>query len=81
MAAIDKLIERFKAVPADFGWDELKRLLGHFGYVEAKGKGSRRKFKAEGRPTLILHEPHPGKIVKQYAVRYVKDTLETEGLI
>jgi hypothetical protein len=81
MAAIDKLIERFKDAPSDFSWDELKRLLGHFGYAEAKGKGSRRKFKATGRPTLILHEPHPGKIVKQYAVRYVKDVLESEGLL
>jgi len=81
MAAIDKLIERFKAGPADFSWDELVRLLGHFGYAEQKGKGSRRKFKAANRPTLMLHEPHPAKIVKQYALRYVRETLETEGLL
>lgn len=81
MAAADKLLERFKSVPANFTWDELKRLLARFGYAEQKGKGSRRKFKAENRPTLILHEPHPGKIVKQYALRYVKEVLETEGLL
>lgn len=81
MAAIDKLIERFKLCPADFGWDELKRLLGHFGFVEQKGKGSRRKFSGDRLPTLILHEPHPGKIVKRYALRYVKEALENEGLL
>lgn len=81
MAAIDKLTERFKSVPSDFTWDELTRLLAHFGYAAQKGKGSRRKFKGERLPTLILHEPHPGRIVKQYALRYVKDTLENEGLL
>lgn len=81
MAAIDKLLERFRTVPTDFTWDELTRLLSHFGYSESKGKGSRRKFKASDRPTLILHEPHPARIVKQYAVRYVKETLENEGLL
>jgi hypothetical protein len=81
MASIDKLVERFKSLPADLTWDELKRLLARFGYVEEKGKGSRRKFKAQGLPTLILHEPHPGRIVKQYAARYVKEVLETEGLL
>jgi hypothetical protein len=81
LSAADKLLERFKGVPADITWDELKRVLAQFGYAEQKGKGSRWKFKAEGRPTLILHEPHPGKIVKRYAVRYVKETLEKEGLL
>lgn len=81
MGSAEKLRERFKAVPADFTWDELKRLLAQFGYAEQKGKGSRRKFKADGLPTVILHEPHPGRIVKQYALRYVKEMLENEGLI
>lgn len=81
MASSEKLLERFRSVPADFTWDELKRVLAQFGYAEQKGKGSRRKFKADRRPTLILHEPHPGKIVKQYALRYVRETLENEGLI
>lgn len=81
MGAAEKLKERFKSIPADFTWDELKRLLRQFGYGEQKGKGSRRKFKAARAPTLILHEPHPGRIVKQYALRYIKETLENEGLL
>lgn len=81
MASIEKLIERFKVRPADFTWAELVRLLRHFGYAEQKGKGSPRKFKASGRPTISLHEPHPGNVVKQYAVREVCDLLENEGLL
>jgi len=81
LAAIDKAVGRFRTIPADFTWEELKRLLAHFGYFEQKGKGSRRKFKADGLPTLLLHEPHPGKLVKQYALRYVHDVLESEGIL
>lgn len=81
MAAIGKLVQRFKQRPADFTWDELVRLLAHFGYREHKGKGSRRKFKGDGLPTLNLHEPHPAKIVKHYVLREISQTLEGEGLL
>ncbi|MBL8536780.1 MAG: type II toxin-antitoxin system HicA family toxin [Hyphomonadaceae bacterium] len=81
MASIDKLVERFKQQPADFTWAELARLLAHFGYVEQKGKGSRRKFKGEGLPTLSLHAPHPANVVKLYVLREIRDVLELEGLL
>ena len=81
MAAIEKLIDRFKQSPKDFTWGELVKLLAHFGYAEKKGKGSRRKFVAQGLPTIILHEPHPKNEVKQYALKDVRETLEGEGLL
>lgn len=81
MAAIDKLIERFKQRPADFTCDELVRVLKHLGYAEQRGKGSRRKFKREGFPALSLHEPHLAKIVKRYVLREVGEVLENEGLL
>lgn len=81
MAAIDKLIERFRTCPADFEWSELVRVLAHFGYAEKSGKGSRRKFTGEGLPMISLHEPHPKSIVKRYALRQVLETLENEGLL
>ena len=81
MSAKEKLIERFKGCPKDFTWDELVRLLKGLGYEEKKGSGSRRKFSGDGLPSISLHEPHPGSIVKQYALREVRDTLENEGLI
>lgn len=81
MAAIDKLVERLRTIPADFTWDELVKLLKHFGYAEKKGKGSRRKFTGEGLPSISLHEPHPKKVVKRYALREVYATLKNEGLL
>ncbi len=81
MPRLEKLIERFKSCPSDFTWDELVRLLKHLGYVEKKGAGSRRKFRGEGLPAINLHEPHPKKIVKQYALRQVREALESEGLL
>ena len=47
MSQIEKLIERLKSKPKDFTYDELKRLLNDYGFVENnKGKtsGSRVRF-------------------------------------
>lgn len=81
MSRVEKLKARLRARPADLTWAELKRLLTTLGYVETAGAGSRRKFRGEGLPAINLHEPHPGKIVKLYAVRDVADLLEAEGLL
>ena len=32
MSTIEKLIARFMTKPRDFSWEELTRLLKHFGY-------------------------------------------------
>ena len=77
----DKLRARVKSRPTDLTWDELARFLGSLGYTATKGSGSRRKFRGPGLPALNLHEPHPGKIVKQWTVGYVVDTPEGEGLL
>ncbi len=81
MSRIEKLIARFRTCPADFSWVELQRLLQHLGYTEWRGSGSRRKFAGKNLPTLFLHEPHPSRIVKVYAIRAIKAALENEGLI
>ncbi len=81
MSRMEKLIERFLSAPSDFTWDELRRLLRHFGYSEQTGAGSRRKFSGHGLPTIYLHEPHPSRVVKAWAMRAVRDTLRGEGLI
>lgn len=81
MARKDKLLERFKSKPSDFTWLELVRMLQGFGYEERDGRGSRKKFVAEGLPTIYLHEPHPRNIVKQYVLKQVAETLRNEGLI
>lgn len=84
MSSKEKLIARFLTIPSDFTFDELERLLTIFGYVKSnKGKtsGSRVIFKdKEGYP-IMLHKPHPGNIVKQYAVRQVLEELQSKGLL
>ena len=82
MSSKDKLIARFWALPSDFTFDELERLLGLYGYTRSnKGKtsGSRVVFRdKEGHP-IMLHKPHPGNIVKQYALRQVLEELQLKG--
>jgi len=81
MSSIEKLITRFITRPRDFSWEELTRLLKHLGYREITGSGSRRKFMHENHQLIILHKPHPKKILKSYQVNQVFDILNEEGLI
>jgi hypothetical protein len=84
MSKTEKLLQRLLSVPSDFTWEELTKILGLFGYVELKkGKtgGSRRKFADENKNVIILHKPHPGNIVKEYAIRQVITQLKDKGYI
>ncbi|MDE5643293.1 MAG: type II toxin-antitoxin system HicA family toxin [Muribaculaceae bacterium] len=84
MGTKEKLITRFSSLPKDFTWDELTRLLAALGFAQTnKGKtsGSRVIFKSEGRKPIMLHKPHPGNIIKGYAIKQVYDYLKNEGLI
>jgi len=78
MGRKEKLRARFATIPADFAWKELCSLLNGCGYEVLKGAGSRRKFVKDGR-VIILHEPHPGKIVKKYVLRQVLAHLKEHG--
>lgn len=71
MAQIEKLIERALLMPSDFIWEELVRLLNHFGYKESKTSGSGRKFSDGSGHVIYLHKPHPSNILKRYAIKYV----------
>ncbi len=84
MSRKDKLIARLLAYPRDFTWDELILVLGWLGYSEAAGGktgGSRRRFIHAKAPAILLHKPHPSKIVKLYALRDVVEVLKNEGLL
>lgn len=84
MAKIEKLIERLLAFPKDFTWDELIKILDHFGFKEIKtGKtgGSRRKFSDSGKQIISLHKPHPGNILKHYQIKEVVTSLKEKGSI
>lgn len=84
MSRFDKLLERFRGKPRDFTWDEFVRLMTGLGYIEAKqGKtgGSRRRFVHTTAALIVLHKPHPGKILRKYQIEQVWETLERENLL
>ncbi len=84
MSSKDKLIARFLTLPSDFTFEELERLLAIFGYaISNKGKtsGSRVVFKDKDGHPIMLHKPHPGNIVKQYALRQVLEELQSKGYV
>ena len=84
MGTKEKLRNRFLQMPSDFTFDEMQRLLEGFGYPKSnKGKtsGSRIIFKNGDKRPIMLHKPHPGNIVKSYAMKQVYDDLKEAGLI
>lgn len=84
MGTKDKLRERFLKMPSDFTFDEMQRLLEGYGYEKGnKGKtsGSRIIFKNGAKRPIMLHKPHPGNIVKEYAMKQVLEDLKEAGFI
>ena len=84
MGSKEKLRERFMRIPSDFTFDEMQRLLEGYGYERSnKGKtsGSRIIFKNGDRRPIMLHKPHPGNIVKEYAMKQVYNELKEAGLL
>ena len=62
----------------------MKRMLESLGYESSnKGKtsGSRVVFRKTDKKPIMLHKPHPGNIIKEYALKQVYDYLKSEGLI
>ena len=71
-------------MPSDFTFDEMQRLLEGYGYVRSnKGKtsGSRIIFKNGDKRPIMLHKPHPGNIVKEYAMKQVLEDLRAAGFM
>ena len=84
MGTKEKLRDRFLKMPSDFTFDEMQRLLEGYGYVKSdKGRtsGSRVIFKNADKRPIMLHKPHPGNIVKGYAMKQVYEDLKEAGLI
>lgn len=69
----DKLLNRFYGNPNDFTFDELKAVFSAYGFrLSNKGatSGSRVEFVNDIlNLSYIAHKPHPGNIVKGYAMR------------
>jgi len=82
VSKIEKLIERFKNKPKDFSYDELRKLLSSFDYLEdTSGKSSVTWVHAKTKHIIRLQKPHPGKILKAYQMNQILQELVKEGLI
>ena len=84
MGTDEKLIRRFLKQPKDFTFDEMERLLALFGYLpynKGKTSGWRIIFKKDSNRPIMLHKPHPDKIVKSYAMKQVLQYLEETGAL
>ncbi|MBR5924318.1 MAG: type II toxin-antitoxin system HicA family toxin [Bacteroidales bacterium] len=82
MGTKEKLLERLKRLPTDFTFDEAERLLTLFGYVKSnKGKtsGSKVMFIDGQNRKILLHKPHPGNVLKKYALKEILDKLFRNG--
>jgi len=82
MSKQEKLIARFMVASTGFKWTELVTMLKGLGYCVIEGNGSRVKFD-NGNPEqlLNLHKPHPGKELKSYSVRQIREKLKEYKLI
>lgn len=82
MNKADKLLLRLQTVPKDFTWQELVSVMEKHGFTLYSGSGSGRKFiHADLQITVAMHEPHPGNIVKPYALRLAIAGLKQTGAI
>lgn len=79
-----KLIQKLRAEPKGFTWDDAKSLMGSCGFklLNAKGGGSGRMFRhGETGQKVRLHEPHPQKILLPYMVELLIEALLNAGEI
>lgn len=82
MGTKEKLKDRLKRLPTDFTFDEASRLLRLLGYeLSNKGKtsGSKVMFIDKHNRKILLHRPHPGNILKKYAIVDILEKLERNG--
>jgi predicted RNA binding protein YcfA (HicA-like mRNA interferase family) len=65
--------------PRSVSFRDASALLVALGCVIQQGRGSRIRF-IHGKTILTLHVPHPGKEIKEYQVKMMRDFLTTIGV-
>ncbi len=82
MSKKQKLIIKFLNANHAYTWSDLVALLCALGFEPIEGNGSRVKFD-NGNPEQVinLHKSHPQKEIKVYAIRQVREKLQSYGLI
>jgi len=83
MGTKEKLIQRLKSNPRDLTFSELQTALESLGFVvsrSGKTSGSRVKL-IKGNVPIILHKPHPRKVLLEYQIKQVLAVLQKEDLV
>ncbi len=83
MCGKDKMIARIRACPKDYTYSEARTLAAQLGYQE-KNKGSTSGsrvlfFRESDKRKIMLHKPHPGDVMKPYAVRQLLEAFKENG--
>jgi hypothetical protein len=79
MSRHQKALARLLQKPRDFTWAELRFLMETFNYEMKTGSGSSRKFiHRQTAAILMMHEPHPAKVLKTYQIKAAIDFLKQE---
>lgn len=73
MASINKLIEKMKNRPNGIRFQEIEKVLEHFGYIRVRVKGSHHHFRNQDGDVITIPQHDPVKAV------YVKDVLKRIG--
>lgn len=85
MTKRNKLLERFLSLPNDFTYNELRSLLSSLGFEEVnrgKTSGSRTSFyDSISGSQIIIHKPHPGKIMKTIYLKNIRRKLIMDKII
>ena len=79
-----KTYRTFQVVTSNFTFEEMERLLSIFGYEKSnkcKTSGSRVIFKNGDKRPIMIHKPHPGNLIKGYAMKQVLNDLMDAGFI
>ena len=83
MSGFEKLKERARALPSDFTYSEMKRLLEHMGFAEKnKGRTSGSRvcfFRDMDQREIMIHKPHPDNTLKRVSLKQLVDQLKEWG--
>lgn len=84
MSKQNKLLKRFSSKPSDFTYEELKKLLFGFDYMEntlGRTSGSRIAFvNSKNKHIIRLHKPHPDNCLKRYQIDQIIESLKEQGV-
>ena len=77
MSQFDKLLQRIRSLDKNLRFDELQKVLEHYGYTMSgpAGGNSHKSFRKPGRSTITIPQHNP---IKRAYVEEVKAVVESE---